>query len=267
MPCDEAAIADVLLRHARALKGRTTQDLVIEAIQASRLSFSQGIAIEAALAQKSLASRESLALRHIFFTEREAGKLAGVSSVHARQGQPSRVAIVGAGTMGSGIAMAFADAGVEVLVNDNDPAAFARSREFVQSTYAASVQRGRITQSVADERIQRIRSSPALAEVADADLVIEAVFEDMELKKDVLSKLDSLIPSQRLIATNTSTLSVTEIARATAHPERVLGMHFFVPAHASKLLEIVRTDHTSPESSVDRISRRKATQKDCGCLA
>ena len=247
---NEAAIAAVLLRHARALKGRTTQDLVIEAIKASRLPFSQGIAIEAALAQKSLASRESLALRHVFFAEREAGKLPGASSVNVRQAQPPairRVAIVGAGTMGSGIAMAFADAGLEVLVNDNDPAALNRSRESVQSSYASSVKRGRITQSVADERIQRIRSSPALAEVADADLVIEAVFEDMDLKKDVLSKLDSLVPSQRLIATNTSTLSVTELARATAHPERVLGLHFFVPAHASKLLEIVRTSDTSPD--------------------
>jgi len=248
---DEGAIDAALLRHGRALKGRTTQYLVIEAIKASKLPFSQGIAMEAALAQESLASRESLALRHVFFAERESGKLPGVSSVNVRPAQPPairRVAIVGAGTMGSGIALAFADAGLEVLVNDNDPAALNRSRESVQSTYASSVKRGRITQSVADERTQRIRSSPALAEVADADLVIEAVFEDMELKKDVLSKLDSLVPSQRLIASNTSTLSVTELARATAHPERILGLHFFVPAHASKLLEIVRTSYTTPDS-------------------
>jgi 3-hydroxyacyl-CoA dehydrogenase len=248
---DEAAIAAVLLRHARALKGRTTQYLVIEAIQASRLPFSQGIAIEAALAQKSLASRESLALRHVFFAERESGKVPGVSSVNVKPTPPPairRVAVVGAGTMGSGIAVAFADAGLEVLVNDNDPAALNRSRESVQSSYASSVKRGRITQTVADERIQRIRGSSVLAEAADADLVIEAVFEDMELKKDVLSKLDSLVSFQRLIASNTSTLSVTELARATAHPERVLGLHFFVPAHASKLLEIVRTSDTSPDS-------------------
>jgi 3-hydroxyacyl-CoA dehydrogenase len=248
---DEGAIDAVLLRHARALKGRTTQYLVVEALKASKLPFSQGIAIEAALAQKSLASRESLALRHVFFAERESGKLPGVPFVNVRPVQPpaiQRVAIVGAGTMGSGIAVAFADAGLEVLVNDNDPAALNRSRESVQSSYASSVKRGRISQSVADESIQRIRSSAALAEVADADLVIEAVFEDMELKKDVLSKLDSLVPSRRLIATNTSTLSVTELAHATAHPERVLGLHFFVPAHASKLLEVVRTSDTSPDS-------------------
>jgi 3-hydroxyacyl-CoA dehydrogenase len=248
---DDAEIGAALIRYARPLKGRTTQDLVIEAIKASRLPFAQGIAIEAALAQKSLASRESLALRHVFFAERESSKLPELFSAHDRQAQPAairRVAIIGAGTMGSGIAIAFADAGLEVLVNDNDPAAHARSREFVRSTYASSVKRGRITQSVAEERGRRIRSSPDLEEAADSDLVIEAVFEDMELKKDVLSKLDSFVPSQRLIATNTSTLSVTELARATAHPDRVLGLHFFVPAHASKLLEIVRTDYASPES-------------------
>jgi len=261
---DDAEIAATLLSHARALKGRTTQNLAVEAIKASKLPFAQGIAIEAALAQKSLASRESLALRHLFFSERDAGKLAGLSSAKTKQTQPPairRVAIIGAGTMGTGISMAFADAGLEVLIKDNDPAALTRSREIVQSTYASSVRRDRITQSVADERIRRIRSTIDLAAVADADLVIEAVFEDMELKKKILLKLDSLLPPERLIATNTSTLSVTELAGATAHPERILGLHFFVPAHASKLLEVVRTDHTSPESLSTAIRVAKLLKK------
>ncbi len=248
---DEAEIASALLAHARALKGRSTQQLVIEAIKASRLPFAQGIAIEASIAQKSLASRESLALRHVFFAERESGKLSGASTIHNKRTQTpaiQRVAVIGAGTMGSGIAVAFADAALDVMINDNDPASLTRSREVVSSTYASSVRRGRIAQSVADERIRRIRHAHTLAEVADADLVIEAVFEDVETKKDVLTRLDSALPAERVIATNTSTLSVTELARATAHPERVLGLHFFVPAHASRLLEIVRTEHTSPES-------------------
>lgn len=249
-PLDEAVITAALLRHARTLKGRTTQDLAIEAIKASTLPFSQGIAVEAALAQKSLSSRESQALRYVFFAERESGKLPTASSANTKAQPPTirRVAIVGAGTMGSGIAMAWADAGVQVLVHDNDPSALTRSRQSVQFAYASSVKRGRITESLADERTQRITVSPALGDVADADLVIEAVSEDMELKKDVFSELDSLVPPSRLIATNTSTLSVTELARATAHPERILGLHFFVPANASKLLEIVRASDTSPES-------------------
>ncbi len=248
---DETEINSALLRHARALRGRTTQNLAVEAIKAASLPFSQGIVIEAALAQHSLASRESQALRHVFFAERESAKLPGLSSADAKQAQPPairRIAIIGAGTMGSGIAMACADADLEVLIHDNDPAALSRSREFLHTTYASSVKRGRITESVADERIQRIRSTTALADIADADLVIEAVFEDMDLKKEVFSKLDSLVPPGHLLASNTSTLSVTELARATAHPERVLGLHFFVPAHASKLLEIVRTGYTSLES-------------------
>ena len=258
---DDAEIAAALLPHARVLKGRTTQDLLVEAIKASKLPFAQGITIETDLAQKSLASRESLALRHVFFAERESGKLSGLSSANPRQAQPAairQVAIIGSGTMGSGIAIAFADAGLEVLVNDNDPAALARSREIIHSTYASSVKRGRMTQNTADERIGRIRNTLTLAEVADADLVIEAVFEDMELKNYVLSKLDSFLPPQRLIATNTSTLSVTELARATRHPGRILGLHFFVPAHASRLLEIVRTEYTSAESlsTAFRVAKR-----------
>jgi len=248
---DEAEIAAALLPHARALKGRTTQHLVIEAIKASQLPFSEGMAIEAALAQKSLASRESHALRHIFFAERECGKLGGFFPGITKQASPAviqRVAVIGAGTMGSGIAMAFADAGLEVLINDNDPAALSRSREIIHSNYASSVKRGRITQSAADERLGRIRSTIALAEVSKADLAIEAVFEEMDLKKEILARLDAILPPERLIATNTSTLSVTELARVTAQPGRVLGLHFFVPAQASKLLEIVHTEYASAES-------------------
>jgi 3-hydroxyacyl-CoA dehydrogenase len=248
---NEANIRSALLAHSRFLRGRTTQNLVIEAIQASKLPFSQGMAIEAALAKKSLTSRESVALRHLFFAERESGKWSAASPINAKRVQPTaiqRVAVIGAGTMGSGIAIALADAGLDVLLHDNDPAALVRSLESVDSTYASSVRRGRITQAVAEERIRHIRSVPTVEELAEGDVVIEAVFEDMELKKNVLSQLDSVLPRERLIATNTSTLSVTELALATAHPERVLGLHFFVPAYASKLLEIVSTVHASPES-------------------
>lgn len=245
---DESEISAALSPHARALKGRTTQNIAVRAVQASKLPFSQGIGVEAALAQQSLASRESRALRHLFFAERESGKWSGVFSAGPGPAAIERVGVIGAGTMGSGIAMAFANAGREVLLNDNDPAALARGREVLRSTYASSVRRGRISQEVADERIGRIQGTIALTDVAGCDLVIEAVFEDLELKKEVLSKLDSCLPPECLIATNTSTLSVTELARAMAHPERLLGMHFFVPAHASRLLEIVRTDHTSRES-------------------
>ena len=242
---DEAGIAEALQAHARALKGRTTQQLVINAIKAASLPFPEGIAVEASLARQSLSTRESHALRHVFFAERESGKLDAVK--RTQPPQIKHVAVIGAGTMGTGIAIALADAGCNVSVMDNADAALARSRDIVQSTYESRIKRGRIAQQSAEERMSRIHGSNTLADAADADLVIEAVFEDMELKKKVLASLDPLVPLERPIATNTSTLSVTELGRATAHPERVLGMHFFVPAHSSKLLEIVRGRDTSPD--------------------
>ncbi|HLJ17105.1 MAG TPA: 3-hydroxyacyl-CoA dehydrogenase NAD-binding domain-containing protein [Bryobacteraceae bacterium] len=244
---DDATVAEALRKHARSLKGRTTQTLVIEAIRAATLPFAEGLAVEADLSQRSLTTRESRALRHVFFAERAAGKLDGTSEP-ARQPEINRVAIIGAGTMGNGIAMAFADAGRKVLLIDNAQSALTRSEEFIRSAYASSVKRGRIDQKIAEERAARITRSTALAGAAEADLAIEAVFEDMNLKKEVLASLDAFLPAERPLATNTSTLSVTELGRATQHPERVLGLHFFSPANATRLLEIVRGDDTSRQS-------------------
>lgn len=257
---DEPGIAEALRTHARTLKGRTTQTLVIEAINASTLPFSEGIAVEAGLAQKSLTSRESQALRHIFLAEREAGKLEGAGRL-ADLPEVRRVAVVGAGTMGSGIAVAFADAGRTVTVIDNSDTALTRSRESIRAAYDASVKRGRITREMADDRLAGVRYSVNLSDAAEADLVVEAVFEDMDLKKQVLRSLDSILPPQCLIATNTSTLSVTELGRATTRPARVLGMHFFVPAHVSKLLEIVRGRDTEPRALATALQVAKLLRK------
>jgi 3-hydroxyacyl-CoA dehydrogenase len=257
---DEDSIAEVLRAHSRTLKGRTTQSLAIEAIKAARLPFSDGAAVEADLAQKSLVTRESQALRHVFFAERASGKVKGITGP-TTQPKIKRVAVIGAGTMGSGIAIAFANADREVVLVDNDEVALARGLETIGSNYQSSVQRGRIDQNVADERIARITAAIALGEAANADLVIEAVFEDMDLKKKVLSSLDSILPPQRLIATNTSTLSITELGRATAHPSRVLGLHFFAPAHVIRLLEIVRGADTASEALATALYVAKLLKK------
>jgi 3-hydroxyacyl-CoA dehydrogenase len=256
----ESDIAEALRANAKSVKGRTTQNLVIEAIQASKLPFAEGIAVEAAVSQKSLASRESQALRHVFFAERESGKVAGMP---ARLGLPEirQVAIIGAGTMGSAIAIAFADAGRKVILIDNAEGALARGQENIRSTYASSVKRGRISQQIADERAGGIRASLEFGAAAEADMVIEAVFEDVDLKKRVLSDLDSMIPSERLIGTNTSTLSVTELASVTKHPGRVLGLHFFAPANVTKLLEIVRGGDTAVETLATALQVAKLLKK------
>lgn len=256
----ETDITEALQTNARALKGRTTQSMVVEAIKASTLPFAEGLAVEAALAEQSLVSRESHALRHIFFAERDSGKVVGVPA-QAVQTEIKQVAIVGAGTMGSAIAIAFADAGRTVTLIDNSEAALARSRENIQSTYASSVKRGRIVQGTADDRVSRIVPSLELAAVADADIVIEAVFEDMELKKEILANVDSIFPSGRLLATNTSTLSLTELGRATRHPGRVLGLHFFSPANVTKLLEIVRGGDTTVEALAIALQVAKLLKK------
>jgi 3-hydroxyacyl-CoA dehydrogenase len=257
---DEAGIAESLRAHSRTLKGRTTQILAIEAIQAARLPFAEGAAVESILAQKTLAMRESQALRHVFFAERESGKVKEISKL-AKQPEIKRVAIIGAGTMGSGIALAFADAAREIILIDSAEAALTRGRETIHSTYASSVKRGRISPASAAERIGRIKSSLTLADAANADLVIEAVFEDMNLKKEVVSSLDSILPPERLIATNTSTLSVTDLGRVTAHPSRVLGLHFFAPAQVTRLLEIVRGADTSAETLATALEVAKMLKK------
>jgi 3-hydroxyacyl-CoA dehydrogenase len=257
---DEAGIAEALRAHARSLKGRTIQSLVVQAIQAARLPFSEGVAVESVLSQQSLATRESQALRHVFFAERESGKVKGITQP-TEPAEIKRVAIIGAGTMGSGIAVAFADAAREVILIDNAEASLARGRGAIHAIYASSVKRGRISQAIADERTGRITGSLALADAAQADLVIEAVFEDMELKKQVLCTLDSMLPPERLLATNTSTLSVTELGRSTAHPKRVSGLHFFAPAQVTKLLEIVRGGATSPETLATALQVAKVLKK------
>lgn len=253
-------IAEALSTHSRTLKGRTTQTFVVDAIKAAALPFTEGIAVEAEFAQKSLASRESHALFHIFFAERESGKVAGLP-VRREEAEIKRIAIIGAGTMGSAIAIAFADAGRKVTLIDNADTALERSREIIASTYASSVKRGRIAQAIADERIARITPDMELAAAADADIVIEAVFEDMDLKKEVLSRLDSILPSVRLIASNTSTLSVTELGHATSQPDRVVGLHFFAPANVTKLLEIVRGNDTAAETLATALHVAKLLKK------
>jgi 3-hydroxyacyl-CoA dehydrogenase len=260
----ESDIAEALRTHARTLKGRTTQTFVVDAINAAVLPFAEGIAVEAELARKSLASRESHALFHIFFAERESGKVAGLPA-RGEEAEIKRVAIIGAGTMGSAIAIAFANAGRKVRLIDNTEAALARSRDIIGSTYSSSVKRGRIAQEIADERIARITAGRELVAAADADIVIEAVFEDMDLKKEILSRLDAILPSAlpytRLIASNTSTLSVTELGRATAHPSRVVGLHFFAPANVTRLLEIVRGNDTAAETLATALHVAKLLKK------
>ena len=157
------------------------------------------------------------------------------------------VAVVGAGTMGGGIAMVFANAGIPVLLKDADQPALDRGIDVIRKNYASSVKRGRFTQQFVDERLQLIKPVLDYKEFGSVDMVVEAVFEGMQLKKEVFGQLDRVCRPGAILASNTSTLSIDEIASATARPEAVIGTHFFSPANVMRLLEIVRGKASSKE--------------------
>ncbi len=158
-----------------------------------------------------------------------------------------QVAIIGAGTMGGGIAMAMAQAGLQVRLIDADAAGLERGLARIRSLYAASLQRGKLSEAQVGERLARIHGSVQLADVAGADLVIEAVFEDLALKQRLFAQLDALARPGAILATNTSGLDIAAIASATRRPADVVGAHFFSPAHVMRLLEVVRTEATAPD--------------------
>src|ERR1700738_962846 len=219
----------------------------IDAIEAATaLPFDQGCQKEEDLFTKCLFSDQSKALIHAFFGEREVAKIPDVPKETPTLGVNS-VGIIGAGTMGGGIAMVFANAGIPVFLKETDQAALDRGIANIQKNYANSVKRGRFTQQFVDERLKLIRSTLDYNEFANVDMVVEAVFESMAVKKEVFGELNRVCKPGAILATNTSSLNIDEIASATSRPQSVIGTHFFSPANVMRLLEIVRGADTSKE--------------------
>ena len=219
----------------------------IDAIEsATRVSFEEGCRIEEELFTKCLFSDQSKALIHVFFGEREVAKIPDVPKDTPTL-DIKAVGVIGAGTMGGGIAMVFANAGIPVVLKETDQAALDRGLANIHKNYANSVKRGRFTQQVVDERLKLIHATRTYDEFAGADLAIEAVFEGMALKKEVFRQLDRVCKRSAILATNTSSLDVDEIASATSRRESVIGLHFFSPANVMRLLEIVRGASTGKE--------------------
>ena len=196
---------------------------------------------------------QSQAQRHIFFAEREAAKVADLPK-GVKPLDVSKAAVIGAGTMGGGIAMCFANAGIPVTILETSEEALKRGLDTVAKNYQASAKRGGLSSEDVDIRLGLINGSVDATAVADADMVIEAVFEDIGVKRDVMGKLDANTKPGAILATNTSYLDVNEIAHFTQRPESVLGMHFFSPANVMRLLEIVRGADTKPELLATAIS-------------
>ncbi len=226
---------------------RTAALTAIEAIRAAAsLPLQRGLEYETELVNGAKATTESKALVHLFFAERETRKIPDIPA--DTKARPVKSAgIVGAGTMGGGIAMCFANAGIPVTILDTGREALERGLGVVERNFDSMVKRGRITAEEQGTRMALIRGATDYEELRDADVIVEAVFENMELKKKVFTSLDRVAKPGAVLATNTSTLDIDELATAVKRPEDVIGMHFFSPANVMPLLEVVRTSRTAPE--------------------
>jgi 3-hydroxyacyl-CoA dehydrogenase len=234
-------------RRAATRRGFPAPIECIACIEAATvLPFDEGIKFERERFDVLVNGIESKAMRHLFLAERAAAKLSGIpaDSPVVRVG---RVAIIGAGTMGAGIAMSFASAGMSVILVDSKAESLERGLSSIRKNYFATVAKGRLQQSEAEARIGRIEGTLDIAGVAQAELVIEAVFEDVALKKNIFAQLDLYCRPRVVLATNTSRLNIDEIAAATSRPEAVIGLHFFSPANVMRLVEVVRGATTGPQ--------------------
>lgn len=237
----EAARQDVTKR----LRRQSAPLAAIDAVEAaSRLDFAGGMAEEKRLFEACLYGPQSKALIHVFFAERELARIPGIDK--STVFEPVRsAAVLGAGTMGRGIAMCFANAGIPVTISDQTNQAVEAAMAAIRDTYEAGVKKGKMAPADAESRLSLIRTTASLDGFETADIAIEAVFEDLDTKKRVFTQLDQVAKPGAILATNTSTLDVDAIAGATQRPESVCGLHFFSPAHIMKLMEIVRGKSTS----------------------
>lgn len=244
---DLAAFDEAVKAVTKKARGLTAPHTAAEAVRnAITMEFDAALDRERKLFLERRDSAESAAQRHLFFATREATKVPGVGrETEARK--IARAGVIGAGTMGAGIAMALANGGIPVTILEMNEDAIARGLAHVEKTYAGSVKRGSIAPEEKEARIARISGTTDYEDLADCDIVIEAVFEDMGVKRQVFTALDRVLKPDAILASNTSYLDVNEIAATTKRPQDVVGLHFFSPAHVMKLLEIVRGDETAPE--------------------
>ncbi|WP_238121477.1 MULTISPECIES: 3-hydroxyacyl-CoA dehydrogenase NAD-binding domain-containing protein [unclassified Xanthobacter] len=239
----EAAAAAALKRAGRV----PNVPALIDAVRACLdQPFTEALAVERARFSALVNDPSARALRHIFFAEREAARIPGIGKeVKARP--IAKAAVIGAGTMGGGIAMCFAQAGIPVTLIEVKPEALEVGMARIRANYETSVKRGSLTAEAMAERLSRILPAVGLEAAADADIVVEAVFEDMGVKAEIFGALDRLTKPGTILATNTSYLDVDAIAATTGRPQDVVGLHFFSPANVMRLLEVVRGAQTAPD--------------------
>ena len=244
---NSAVFAAIREKAAKKRRGEMAPQKAIDSVEAAtRMPFEDARALTAKLFMECLQSPQSEALIHVFFGERTVRKIPGVAKDTPTR-KISRAAIVGAGTMGAGIAMVYANAGIPVLLKEASEEVLDKGLARIRANYDRSVSRGRLTPEQAGVRSGLIEPTVTYDGFDQADIVIEAVFENMELKKEVFRQIDRVARPDAILASNTSTLDIDEIAAVTSDPTRVVGHHFFSPANVMRLLEIVRGQATSPE--------------------
>lgn len=237
--------ADFRKANARKFRGFLAPEYNIQCVEAAvNLPFDEGLKVERKLFLELMTGVQSAAQRYAFFAERQANKIPDVP-----EDTPlipiAKVGVIGAGTMGGGISMNFLNAGVPVRIVETQQAALDRGLATIRKNYENTAKKGRLTEDEVEKRMGLLSGSLNLEDLADCDLIIEAVFENMDIKKDVFGKLDKIAKQGAVLASNTSYLNVDEIAAATSRPESVIGLHFFSPANVMRLLEIVRGEATS----------------------
>ena len=233
--------------NARKFRGFLAPEYNIQCIEAAvNLPFDEGIKVEQKLFRELVTGMQSAAQRHVFFAERQVWKIPDVPA-DTPTIPVNKVGIIGAGTMGGGIAMNFLNTGFPVTIVETKQEALDRGIATIRKNYENSAKKGRFTMEEVEKRMGLLKGSLDMNDLADCDLVIEAVFENMDIKKDVFGKLDKIVKQGAILATNTSALNIDEIATAVKRPEAVIGLHFFSPANVMRLLEVVRADKTSKE--------------------
>ncbi len=233
--------------NARKFRGFMAPESNIKCIEAAvNLPFDEGMAVERKLFMELMTGSQSAAQRYVFFAERQAAKIPDIGDDVAIL-PVKKVGVIGAGTMGGGISMNFLNAGYAVTIVETQQAALDRGIATIRKNYENTAKKGRLTQADVETRMGLLTGTLALEDLADCDLIIEAVFENMDIKKDVFGRLDKIAKAGAILASNTSYLDVNEIASATTRPESVIGLHFFSPANVMRLLEIVRGAATSKE--------------------
>ncbi len=245
----------------KAFRNRNSPHVLLDAVQAAaELPFDAGIARERELSSQVERAVEGRAFRHLFFGERKLRKIPGLPA-DVKSRKVAKVGIVGAGTMGGGIGMCFANAGIPVTIVDAKQEALDRGLATLRKNYERSVSRGSLKTEEMERRLALIQPTLDYEALGDADLVIEAVFENMALKKEIFARLDNVAKPGAILGTNTSTLDIDEIAAVTQRPQDVIGLHFFSPANVMRLLEIVQCAKTAPDVVMTALDIAKTIKK------